>query len=199
MPADPAEVRDCEVEGIGLQDLLAPARVVVENGRAVGLACTRMKLGEPDASGRPRPVPLDGSEVVLPADTIVTAIGQEPALEFLGGMALDAKRDGTLAARLETAETSRPGFFAGGDVVRGPASIIKAVADGRAAANEIALRHGVPLPAAEPHLPKGTPIAAMMEKKSRLARPEHAPGAPRRRARRLRRSPPLPRSRGGTP
>ena len=49
MPADPAEVRDCEVEGIGLKDLLAPARVVVENGRAVGLACTRMKLGEPDA------------------------------------------------------------------------------------------------------------------------------------------------------
>ena len=178
MPADPAEVHDCEVEGIGLKDLLAPARVVVENGRAVGLACTRMKLGEPDASGRPRPVPLDGSEVVLPADTIVTAIGQETALEFLGGTALDAKRDGTLAARLETAETSHPGVFAGGDVVRGPASIIKAVADGRAAANEIARRHGVPLPVAEPHLTKGTPVAEMMEKKSRLARPEHAPELP---------------------
>ncbi len=178
MPADPAEVHDCEVEGIGLKDLLAPARVVVEDGRAVGLACTRMKLGEPDASGRPRSVPLDGSEVVLPADTIVTAIGQEPALELLGGTALDAKRDGTLAARLETAETSRPGFFAGGDVVRGPASIIKAVADGRAAADEIARRHGVPLPAAEPHLDKRTPVAAIMEKKSRLARPEHAPELP---------------------
>ena len=178
MPADPAEVRDCEVEGIGLMDLLAPARVVVENGRAVGLACTRMKLGAPDASGRPRPVPLDGSEVVLPADTIVTAIGQEPALEFLGGAALDAKRDGTLAARPATGETSREGFFAGGDVVRGPASIIKAVADGRAAANEIARRHGVALPLAEPHLEKGTPVVAMMEKKSRLAHPEHAPELP---------------------
>ena len=177
MPADPAEIHDCEVEGIGLLPLLAPVRVVVENGRAVGLACTRMKLGEPDASGRPRPVPVDGSEVVLPADTIVTAIGQEPALEFLGGTALDAKRDGTLAARLETGETSRPGFFAGGDVVRGPASIIKAVADGRAAAEEIGRRHGV-LPVAEPHLRKGTTAAAMMEKKARLAGPETVPELP---------------------
>lgn len=177
MPADPAEVHDCEVEGIGLKDLLAPARVVVENGRAVGLACTRMKLGEPDASGRPRPVPVDGSEIVLPADTIVTAIGQEPALEFLGGTALDAKRDGTLAARLETAETSLPGIFAGGDVSRGPASIIKAVADGRAAAEEIGRRHGV-LPVPEPHLSKGTSVAAMMEKKSRLVGPEPVPELP---------------------
>ncbi|MBK8595364.1 MAG: putative selenate reductase subunit YgfK [Holophagales bacterium] len=177
MPADPAEVRDCEVEGIGLHDLLAPARVVVENGRVVGLACTRMMLGPPDASGRPRPVPVDGSEVVLPADTIVTAIGQEPALEFLGGTELAAKRDGTLAAKLETAETSLPGIFAGGDVSRGPASIIKAVADGRAAAEEIARRHGV-LPVAEPLLAKGLPVAAMMAKKARLLRPEHAPELP---------------------
>ncbi len=178
MPADPAEIHDCEVEGIGLMDLLAPARVVVENGRAVGLACTRMKLGEPDASGRPRPVPLDGSEVVIPADTIVTAIGQETALEFLGGTTLDTRRDGTLKAGLETGETSRESFFAGGDVVRGPASIIKAVADGRAAADEIARRHGLALPLAEPHLPKGTSVAAMMEKKSRLVGPEPVPELP---------------------
>lgn len=177
MPADPAEIHDCEVEGIGLMPLLAPVRVVVENGRAVGLACTRMTLGEPDASGRPRPVPLDGSEVVLPADTIVTAIGQETALEFLGGTALDARRDGTVATRPATGETSRPGFYAGGDVVRGPASIIKAIADGRAAAEEIGRRHGV-LPVAEPHLPKGMPVSEMMAKKSRLAPPVPVPELP---------------------
>lgn len=177
MPADPAEVRDCEVEGIGLKDLLAPARVVVENGRVVGLACTRMKLGPPDASGRPRPVPVDGSEVVIPADTIVTAIGQEPALEFLGGTELDAKRDGTLDAKLETAETSVARVFAGGDVTRGPASIIKAVADGRAAAEAIARRHGS-LPVSEPHLVKDAPVVAMMAKKARLLQPEHAPELP---------------------
>jgi putative selenate reductase len=128
MPADPAEVNDCLLEGIGLLDLLAPAHVVVERGRVTGLACTRMKLGPPDASGRPRPVPVDGSEVVFPADAVITAIGQETVLEFLGGTALDAKRGGTLDARPGTGETSRPGVFAGGDVVRGPASIIAAVA-----------------------------------------------------------------------
>lgn len=177
MPADPAEIHDCEVEGIGLMPLLAPVRVVVENGRAVGLACTRMRLGAPDASGRPRPVPVDGSEVVLPAGTIVTAIGQETALEFLGGTAVDARRDGTLDARAATGETSRPGVFAGGDVVRGPASIIKAVADGRAAAEEIARRHGV-LPVAEPHLPKDASVAAMLAKKARLAAAQPVPELP---------------------
>jgi putative selenate reductase len=136
-----------------------------------------MKLGPPDASGRPRPVPVDGSEVVLPADAILTAIGQEPALELLGGTALDAKRDGTLAVRPGTGETSRLGLFAGGDVVRGPASIIKAVADGRAAAEEIGRRHGI-LTAPEPHLPKDATVPAMMARKARLAMPEHAPELP---------------------
>lgn len=177
MPADPEEVHDCEVEGIALKALLAPVRVVVENGKAVGLECRRMKLGPPDSSGRPRPVPVEGSEVVLEADTIVTAIGQETALEFLGGAALDAKKDGTLAATLATGETSQAGLYAGGDLVRGPASIIKAVADGRAAADAIARLHGVE-PVAEPHLPKGKTLSALMEKKARLARPAEVPVLP---------------------
>jgi len=174
MPADPEEIRDCEVEGIGLRTLLAPVRVVVENGKAVGLACQRMKLGAPDASGRPRPVPVEGSEVVLEADTIVTAIGQETALEFLGGAAVETKRDGTLAAKPATAETSQAGLFAGGDVVRGPASIIKAVADGRAAADAIARLHGV-MRVAEPHLPKGLSPAGALAKKARLVAAEPVP------------------------
>ena len=177
MPADPGEVHDCMEEGIALKDLLAPARVVVEGGRAVGLACTRMKLGPPDVSGRPRPVPLDGSEVVLPADTIVMAIGQEPVLDFVGGTALEARRDGTLVASAGTGETGRSGLFAGGDVVRGPASVINAIADGRAAADEIARRHGVSL-VPEPHLEKGTPVAVVMAKKARLERPQEVPVLP---------------------
>jgi len=176
MPADPVEVRDCDVEGIGLRTLFAPLRVVVENGRAVGLACQQMRLGEPDASGRPRPVPVDGSEVVLPADTIVTAIGQETALELLGG-AVETKRDGTLVARAATGETSAERLYAGGDVVRGPASIIKAVADGRAAAEAIARLHGVE-PVVEPHLAKGLSAAAALAKKARLAAPEPVPELP---------------------
>ncbi|MHB8797610.1 MAG: putative selenate reductase subunit YgfK [Thermoanaerobaculia bacterium] len=177
MPADPEEVRDCDVEGIELKTLLAPLRVVVENGRAVGLACQQMKLGEPDASGRPRPVPVEGSEVVLPADTIVTAIGQETALELLGGAAVETKRDATLVASAATGETTAERLYAGGDVVRGPASIIKAVADGRAAAEAIALLHGVE-PVVEPHLPKDLSAAAALAKKARLAASEPVPELP---------------------
>jgi len=177
MPADPEEVRDCDTEGIGLKTLLAPLRVVVENGRAVGLACQPMKLGEPDASGRLRPVPVEGSEVVLPADTIVTAIGQETALELLGGAAVETRRNGTIAAKPATGETSAARLYAGGDVVRGPASIIKAVADGRAAAEAIARLHGIE-PVAEPHLPKDLSAAAALAKKARLAAPEPVPELP---------------------
>jgi putative selenate reductase len=136
-----------------------------------------MKLGPRDASGRPRPVPVDGSEVIVPADTIITAIGQEPILEFLGSGPALARRDGTLAADERTRETARPALFAGGDVVRGPASIIKAVADGRAAAEEIARRHGVPI-APEPVLEKALQLDAVMAKKARLEREQPVPELP---------------------
>jgi putative selenate reductase len=177
MPADPDEVRDCVEEDIGLRDLFAPARVVVEGGKVVGLACTRMRLGEPDASGRPRPVPVDGSELVLPADTIIPAIGQEPVLDFLEGLHLERHRDGTLVVDRETCETSVPGLFAGGDVARGPASVIKAIADGRAVANEIGRRHGVAREL-EPVLQKHSQPAALMERKSRQVLPKTVPVLP---------------------
>jgi len=177
MPAEPGEVRDCVEEGIGLRDLLAPARVVVENGRVVGLACTPMKLGERDASGRPRPVPAGAAEVVLPADTVIPAIGQEPALEFLAGLDLARRRDGTLVVDERTRQTSLPWLFAGGDVVRGAASVIKAVADGRAVATEIGRRHGV-LPPPEPPLDKGARPVELLEKKSRRVAPQVVPVLP---------------------
>jgi putative selenate reductase len=175
MPAEPAEVRDGVAEGIELSDLLAPARVAVEGGKVVGLACTRMKLGAPDASGRPRPVPVDGSEEVLPADAIVAAIGQEPALDFLTG--LERRRDGALVVDPETRETSLPGVFAGGDVVRGAASVVKAIADGRAVALAIGRRHGVD-PGPEPTLEKGATPAALLERKSRHVAPQPVPVLP---------------------
>ncbi len=176
MPADPGEVKDALAEGVLFRELLAPLRVVVEGGRVVGLACAPMTLGAADASGRPRPVPTGGSEVVLPADTIVTAIGQEPATVLLGGT-LSAKEDGTLAARAGTGEMPQPGLFTGGDAVRGPSSIIEAVADGFAAAREIARRHGIVV-APEPRPPARADGADLMAKKASLVGPEPVPELP---------------------
>jgi putative selenate reductase len=177
MPADPAEVHDCIEEGIGLRDLLAPAAVTSLGGKVAGLSCTRMRLGEKDASGRPRPVPMDGPEEVLGADTIIPAISQEPVLDFLAGLDLRRKKDGTLDIDPATRETSLAGLFAGGDVVHGAASVIQAIADGRAVAETIALRHGVDVPA-EPFLDKGLADAALMEKKSRLTPGQRVPVLP---------------------
>jgi putative selenate reductase len=176
MPADPAEVADCIEEGIGLRDLLAPAAVVSTAGRVTGLACARMKLGERDASGRPRPVPEGGEEILL-ADTIIPAISQEPVLDFLAGLALERRKDGTLAVDPGTCETSLPGLFAGGDVVHGPASVIQAIADGRCAAEAIGRRHGLPA-TAEPQLDKGYSPAARMDKKARLHAGQKVPVLP---------------------
>jgi len=177
MPADPEEVHDCLLEGIGLLDLFAPTRVVVEGGKVVGLACTPMKLGAPDASGRPRPIPVEGREEILPADTIIPAIGQEAMLDFLEGLELERHRDGTLKIDPDTCEPSLTGRVAGGDVARGPASVIKAIADGRAAAEEIGRRHGV-VPRTEPSLRKGISSLALLEKKARKAPAQTVPVLP---------------------
>jgi putative selenate reductase len=177
MPADPDEIRDCLLEGIELRDLLAPTRVVVDGGRVVGLACTPMGLGEPDASGRPRPVPTGAPDIILPADTIIPAIGQETDLSFLEGLEAKRHHNGTLITDPETGETSVAGLFAGGDVVRGPASVIKALADGRAAAQAIGRRHGQSL-GAEPFLVKDSDTAALLEKKARKVEPQRVPVLP---------------------
>jgi len=177
MPADPAEVVDCLEEGVTLRDLLAPAGVVTEGGRVTGLSCQRMRLGERDASGRPRPVPVPGGTEVLAADTIIPAISQEPVLDFLAGLQLERRADGTLVVDPATRETSRAGLFAGGDVVHGPSSIIEAIADGRAAAETIARRHGIAI-AAEPQLDKGGSATALLEKKARLSPGQKVPVLP---------------------
>ena len=177
MPADPAEVEDCELEGIGLRDLLAPATIEARDGKVAALTCTRMKLGERDASGRPRPVPVDGPPEWLEADTIIPAISQEPVLDFLAGLDLRRRRDGSLDIDPKTRETSLEGLFAGGDAVHGPASVIQAIADGRAAAETIGRRHGI-MPEAEPLLDKGQAAAGSMAKKGRQAAPQTVPVLP---------------------
>lgn len=141
MPADPVEVHDAEAEGVKIEFLAAPVGIKKDEGRRLkGLECIRMELGEPDDSGRRRPVPIKGSEYFLPADTVFSAIGQESDLKCLGGEGEDmpeTTRWKTIVADESTLETGIPGVFAGGDVVSGPDVVIGAIAHGRKAALSI--------------------------------------------------------------
>jgi NADPH-dependent glutamate synthase beta subunit-like oxidoreductase len=140
MPAEVEEIEDAFKEGVELRSLVAPRKVVVEGGTLVGLECVMMALGEPDASGRPRPVELERSEFLFKADWIVAAIGQDQNLlglenKSLGSIAL-TKWNG-IEADPESCQTSVPGVFAGGDVVTGPATVVEAITAGRRAARTI--------------------------------------------------------------
>ena len=137
MPAEFSEIEAALEEGVELQYLSAPIRVLVENGRLCGVECVRMKLGEPDSSGRPRPVPVQGSEFTVAADTLIPAVSQSADLRLAEGFGLETTRRGTIAADEVTLATSREGVFAGGDVVLGPSSVIDAIAQGRRAARGI--------------------------------------------------------------
>jgi len=138
MPANPWEIDAAEHEGVILQYLAAPVEIMGKNGKVSGMKCIKMELGEPDASGRRRPVPIEGSEYVIDAQTIVPAISQGTNLEFLGDEhGLNINRWNTFDIDEETGETSVPGIFAGGDVVTGPDIAIRAVAAGKRAADGI--------------------------------------------------------------
>jgi heterodisulfide reductase subunit A len=144
MPAYPEEIQGAREEGIQFVYLAAPVRLEVAAGRLSGLTCIRTELGPPDASGRRRPQPLEGSEFVVPCDALIPAIGQrtDPALaDAVPG--LNWSRRGTLEVDARTMQTSLPQVFAGGDVVSGPASVVEAVATGHRAVEAIDrfLRH----------------------------------------------------------
>jgi len=138
MPANPWEVEAAEQEGINIQYLAAPVEIIGKNGRVAGMKCVKMELGEPDASGRRRPIPIKGSEYVIEAETIVAAIGQRTDLSFLGeNHGIELTRWNTIAVDEETGMTNVPGIFAGGDVVTGPDIAIRAIAGGKRAAQGI--------------------------------------------------------------
>ncbi len=145
MPADAEEIEAAQQEGVAIQELLAPVEVLREDGTVRALRCARMQLGEPDGSGRPRPVPIAGAHIELPCETILVGISQEPLLDFLDALGLQRRKDGTIKVDPETGETNVDDVFVGGDAARGPATVIKAVADGRRIASAIAARHGVRL------------------------------------------------------
>ncbi|MDO9537799.1 MAG: FAD-dependent oxidoreductase [Thermoplasmata archaeon] len=127
MPAYEWEIEEAEEEGIHFHYLASPNKIAGEDGKAIGLECTKMELGEPDESGRRRPIPIEGSEFMLDIDTVIIAIGQKP--ETVGFEELKMTSRGTIEIDAITLQTNVPGIFAGGDITRGPASIIEAVAD----------------------------------------------------------------------
>ncbi|MEA3355791.1 MAG: NADPH-dependent glutamate synthase [Candidatus Bipolaricaulota bacterium] len=138
LPARAEEVEHAKEEGIQFKLLANPVRFIGEAGRLVGVECLRMELGEPDASGRARPIPIPGSEFTLDIDTIIIAIGNEPhPLIPRTTEGLDVGRRGNIVAENETGQTSKEGVFAGGDIVTGAATVIEAMGAGKRAAAAI--------------------------------------------------------------
>ncbi len=139
MPARSAEVHHAEQEGIEFQFLTNPVRYIADDkGWIKELECLRMELGEPDASGRRRPVEVKGSEFRIPVDTVVVAIGNSPnPLIPATTPGLDIGKHGNIVADPATGRTSKQGVFAGGDIVTGAATVILAMGAGRVAANSI--------------------------------------------------------------
>jgi indolepyruvate ferredoxin oxidoreductase alpha subunit len=137
MPAIVEEIAQAEDEGVKLTLLSGPNRVVVKDGKVGGLECLKMKLGEPDASGRRRPVPVADSEFVIETPLIIAAVGEEPDLAFLTGETKAAVAGVYIKADPVTLATGIKGVFAGGDAVTGAATVIQALAAGRKAAKSI--------------------------------------------------------------
>ena len=127
MPVTEVEYDEALNEGINVNFLVSPTRIVSSNWKVTGLQCIRMRLGEPDESGRRRPIPVDGSEFLVEVDTVIAAVGQAPDHSFLPpGSALEQ-----MVVDTNTLATNVPGVFAGGDFATGPGFVVEAIAAGR--------------------------------------------------------------------
>jgi len=133
MPANPEEIDAALEEGIEIVYLVAPIKVTRDNS-GLKLECQRMELGEPDASGRRRPVPIEGSEFTAELDTLIAAIGQRPMIPE--GFGIETGRGNTIKVD-DNMMTTRKGVFSGGDCQTGPGAAIEAIAAGRKAAEAI--------------------------------------------------------------
>ena len=139
MPARAEEVENAEAEGIQFKLLTNPVEIYgSEEGWVTGMRCIRMQLGEPDASGRRRPLPIPGSEFHMEVDVVIVAIGTSPnPLVFAGVEGLERTRWGTVVADEETGRTTKERVWAGGDIVTGAATVISAMGAGKRAAADI--------------------------------------------------------------
>jgi glutamate synthase (NADPH/NADH) small chain len=139
MPARDEEIEHAKEEGIQFHLLTNPIRIIGDDqGYVNAVECLKMELGEPDDSGRRRPIPIPGSEFTLEVDTVVVAIGTgaNPLISQTTPD-LEVNKWGYIVADEKTGATNKPGVFAGGDIVRGAATVILAMGDGRQAAEAI--------------------------------------------------------------
>jgi len=134
MPASAEEIEGAIEEGVKIRFLAAPSRITTKSGK-LELGCAAMSLGDIDASGRRRPEPIEGGEFAMSFDTIIAAIGQRPEIPSRFNLSLG--RGNTIDVDPDSLATDKEGVFAGGDVVKGPASVIEAIAHGRLAAVSI--------------------------------------------------------------
>jgi len=138
MPSRPEEVRECQEEGIAIHTLVQPVRFHGENGRVQAIECVKTRLTEPDESGRRRPEAVPGTEFTVEVDAVITALGQEADWACLTHeCACTLTEWGTMNVDALTLQSDDPDIFAGGDAVRGPETVVEAIADGREAAVSI--------------------------------------------------------------
>jgi formate dehydrogenase major subunit len=137
MPADPLEVEESREEGVEYHLLRNPTKIIGQDGKVVGMEIIKMKLGEPDSSGRRRPVPIEGSEYRIKVDNVIPAISQAPDLNWVPEGTVDITKWNTIDAKENTGETKVKGIYAAGDDVTGPQTVIEAVAGARSAAKAI--------------------------------------------------------------
>ncbi len=139
MPAAEEEIEAAEHEGIKIEYLVAPLQIVGKDGRVAAITCQRMKLGAFDRSGRKRPEPIEGAEFTLAVDAVIAAIGQVPDMSFVtkdSGVVVNRWSCFDLANE-DTSQTTNPKYYAGGDAVTGPDTVIGAIAAGQKAARDI--------------------------------------------------------------
>ena len=137
MPADPMEIHEAIAEGIEIMELTAPVKFLGKENKVIGIECVKMKLGEFDASGRRKSVEIKGSNFVLDVDYAIPAVSQYADLPFISTGDIGVTKWGTFIVDPETQMSTMEGVFAGGDIVRGPDTVIRAVADGKQAASSI--------------------------------------------------------------
>ena len=139
MPADPVEILEAKEEEVRFNFLTQPIKVLAQNNRVTGLECLRMELGEPDDSGRRRPVPVEGSNFIIEADAVIPAIGQRCDLGYIQPeLDIPFTRWNTVAASEQTFQVDDRPIFTGGDCFYGPLTLIAALASGKNGARFIA-------------------------------------------------------------